>query len=74
MGILDTLLTRRRHEASFATLRPKVRRRLGPVCQELREAEAALATRLGLPRAPRLLLVDEEEAVVLTPDDRAEAG
>lgn len=72
MGILDRLLTRRGHPTCFATLAPRVRRRLRPVCRELSEAEQTLAARLGLPRPPRLLLVDEEAAVVLTPDERAQ--
>lgn len=74
MGILDTFLTRRRRTPCFATLAPRIRRRLGPVCGELGEAEQELATRLGLPQPPRLLLVDEEEAVILTPEDRGQTG
>lgn len=72
MGILDRLLTRRRRMPRFALLAPRIRRRLGPVCRELSEAEDEVAARLGLPQPPRLLLVDEEEAVILTPDERAE--
>lgn len=71
MGILDKWFTRRRGMPRFDGLAPRVQRRLVPVCQELNEAEDELATRLGLPRAPRLLLVDEEEAVILTPEERA---
>lgn len=74
MGILDKWLTRRRGLPSFAALGPRVRRRLGPVCQELASAEQELAEHLNLPQPPRLLLVDEEEAVVLTPKERAEIG
>lgn len=72
MGILDSLLTRRRRMPRFALLAPRIRRRLGLVCRELSEAEEELAAHLGLPRPPRLLLVDEEEAVVVMPDERAE--
>lgn len=72
MGILDRLLTRRRRMPRFATLAPRIRRRLAIVCGELSEAEEDMAARLGLPQAPRLLLVDEEAAVVLTPGERAE--
>jgi len=71
MGILDMLLTRRRRMPLFAALAPRVRRRLNIVCRELSEAEEELAARLGLPEPPRLLLVDEEEAVILTPGERA---
>jgi ABC-type branched-subunit amino acid transport system ATPase component len=71
MGILDRLLTRRRRMPHFAALAPRVRRRLNTVCAELSEAEEEMAASLGLTQPPRLLLVDEEEAVVLTPDQRA---
>lgn len=71
MGILDRLLTRRRRMPRFVALAPRIRRRLNVVCRELSEAEEELATRLGLPQPPRLLLVDEEEAVVVTPGERA---
>ncbi len=74
MAILDWLLTRRRGEPRFAVLPGHVRRRLGFVCSELNHAEQALADSLGLPQPPRLLLVDEESAVIVTPPDRAETG
>lgn len=73
MGILDKLLTRRRRMPRFETLAPRIRRRLRLVCRELSEAEEELAARLDLPQPPRLLLVDEEKAVILTPAERAEA-
>lgn len=72
MGILDKLLTRRRRMPCFEALTPQVRRRLAPVCREMSQAEEELAARLGLPQPPRLLLVDEEEAVILSPGERAE--
>lgn len=74
MGFLDKWLTRRRRLPSFAALAPQVRRRLVPVCRELANAEQQLAAHLDLPQPPRLLLVDEEEAVILTPSERAEIG
>jgi len=74
MGILDKWLTRRRRLPSFAALAPRVRRRLVPVCRELADAEQELADYLDLPQPPRLLLVDEEEAVILTPKERGEIG
>lgn len=73
MGILDKLLTRRRRMPRFETLAPRIRRRLRLVCRELSDAEEELAARLDLPQPPRLLLVDEEKAVILTPAERAEA-
>lgn len=74
MGFLDKLLTRRQGLPRFTGLTPRVRRRLVPACRELSEAEQELAERLDLPHPPRLLLVDEEEAIILTPDERAEIG
>lgn len=74
VGVIDKLLTRRRGLPLFAALAPRVRRRLAPACRELDEAEREIAARLGLPRPPRLLLADEEEAVILRPDERAEIG
>lgn len=72
MGMLDKLFTRRRRLPCFAALSPRVRRRLAPVCKELNDAEQDIARHLGLPQAPRLLLIDEEEAVILTPAERGE--
>lgn len=72
MRILNKLLTRRRDQPHFSALPPRVRQRLAVARQELSDAEQAIATRLGLPQPPRLLMVDEEEAVILTPGDRAE--
>lgn len=69
---LTNLLTRRHGAPRFDRLRPQVRRRLAYVCQELSEAEQEVATRLGLAQPPRLLLVDEEEAVVLTENERGQ--
>lgn len=74
MRFLDKLFTRRRRMPRFEALGTRVRHRLSPVCRELSEAEDALAAHLGLARPPRLLLVDEEEAVVLTPDERTAVG
>ena len=73
MRFFDRLLTRRREQPRFATLSPRVRRRLALACRELTEAEEAIAERLGLPAPPRLLFVDEEEAVIVSPCDRSEA-
>ena len=70
MGIIDKFMTRRRHQPRFDTLAPRVRCRLAPVCQELSNAEQDLANYLGMPQPPRLLLVDEESAVVLRHDER----
>lgn len=72
MRILDRLFTRRRHLPEFAGLQDGVRRRLTGACLELTEAEDRLAARLGLASPPRLLLVDEETAVILDAGEREE--
>jgi hypothetical protein len=69
--ILDKLLTRRRDQRHFSAIPENVRQRLTLACRELNDAEQELAASLDLPQPPRLLLVDEEAAVVLTPGDRA---
>ena len=74
MRLFDPLLTRRREQPRFATLPPRVRRRLAFACRELTDAEDAIAKRLGLPAPLRLLIVDEEEAVIVSPSDRSEMG
>lgn len=70
MPLQDRVFTRRRHFPQFADLAAGVRRRLGGACQELTEAEDHVAALLGLASPPRLLLVDEETAVVLSAEDR----
>lgn len=70
MRVLDKLLTRRRDIPRFSALAPHVQRRLAVACRELNNAEQEIAARLGLAQPPRLLMVDEEEAVILTPSDR----
>lgn len=70
--ILEKLLTRRLDQPRLSALPRHVQQRLALACQELSDAEQALAARLDLPRPPRLLIVDEEEAVILTPTERAE--
>jgi hypothetical protein len=74
MGFFDRLLTRGRAAPSFAELPTGVRRRLSPVCNDLGAAEQEMAERLGLPQPPRLLLVDEEAAVILVPEERGKTG
>lgn len=72
MHFWDRLVTRRRGSPRFSTLSARVRRRLSVACHELTETEEEVARQLGLPEPPRLLMIDEEEAVMLTPNDRAE--
>ena len=72
MRLLDRLFTRRRRLPEFAGLSGSVRRRLTGACLELTQAEDRLAARLGLASPPRLLLVDEETAVIIDIDERRE--
>jgi hypothetical protein len=75
MRILEKLLIRRHDHPQFSSLPPRVRKRLGHACQELAEAEAEMARLIGLPKPPRLLLVDEEQASIIFPEEReASAG
>ncbi|SKA37840.1 hypothetical protein [Consotaella salsifontis] len=70
MRLFDSVLTRRRRQPRFTDLAPWVRHRLALACRELKEAEEAAAEKLDLPEAPRLVMVDEEEAVIVRPGDR----
>lgn len=72
MELLDVLFTRRRRLPRFADLGESVHRRLAGACLELTEAEDRAAAQLGLSSPPRLLLVDEETAVVIAANDRRE--
>jgi hypothetical protein len=71
MRIFNKLFTRRRDQPHFSELPTRVRQRLALACRELSKEEEAVAARLDLPHPPRLLMVDEEEAVILTQNDRA---
>ena len=70
MRLLDRLLTRRRSVPRSSTLPPRFGRRIARACRELSDAEQDVAKRLGLAVPPRLLLVDEERGVILTPAER----
>ena len=70
MRFIDKFMTRGRHQPRFDTLAQRVQNRLAPVCQDLGKAEQALAEHLDMPQPPRLLIIDEENAAVLTYDER----
>ena len=72
MRLSEKLFTRRRNLPRFAALPPRTRHRLALACEELTQAENDMARRLGLATPPRLVIVDEEEAVILLASDRAE--
>lgn len=70
MALLDAFFTRRRQVPRFSALPRPTRHRLARVCDDLTKAEDEMARKLGLVAPPRLILVDEEEAVILLPTDR----
>lgn len=70
MGLLGKMLIRRRHMPRVSDIPVRVLQRMTLACRELSEAEASIARRLGLSEPPRLLLIDEEEALIVTPADR----
>lgn len=70
MSFFQSFFTRRRRVPRFSALPRRTRRRLALVCEGLTGAEDEMAQALGLPKPPRLMLVDEEEAVILLETDR----
>ena len=72
MSFLEQLMIRRRGSRRFSTVPPRIRHRLAFASRELTQSEDEIARQLGLAEPPRLLMVDEEEAVILTPEDRKE--
>ena len=70
MRFLDRMLTRRRDQRQFCDVKHRTRQRLALAARELYDAEDAIAAASGLPMPPRLLMIDEEEAVVVLPTDR----
>jgi ABC-type branched-subunit amino acid transport system ATPase component len=69
---LDRLFTRRLHEVCDDAVPESGRRRLQIVCRQLTGAEEAAAELMGLCVRPRLLMVDEELATIITPSLRDE--
>lgn len=72
MRWIDRIFTRRRERARHESLRPRTRSRLVLACRELSDAEKAVQERMNLCVRPRLALVDEESARVITPQFREE--
>lgn len=70
MSLLDKLFTRRRGVPRFSALPRRTRQRLAAACRDLTRTENEMADKLGLDTPPRLMLVDEEEAVILLKTDR----
>jgi hypothetical protein len=71
MRLFERMLMRRHDQRQFSDLKPRVRQRLRLAALELGDAEEAIAAALGLPEPPRLLMVDEEAAVVVLPSERS---
>lgn len=67
MRWLDRIFTRRRDQPSLERVPPHVRARLRLACRQLSEAERQIQARMGLAARPRLLLIDEELAVIIPP-------
>jgi hypothetical protein len=74
MGILNKLLTRRCNQPSFSALAPHFQQRLALACQELSDAEQAIAAQLDVPHPSRLLMIDKEKAVILAQGARISIG
>lgn len=70
MALLDAIFTRRRQVPRFSALPRRTRQRLSVACDDLTRTENEIARDLGLDAPPRLMLVDEEEAVLLLKTDR----
>lgn len=74
MRWLDRVLTRRIDQPCYDAVPARSRRYLAIACRQLSEAEQAAAVRMQLGIQPRLVLVDEELAVMISPDLRDEIG
>ena len=74
MAILGTLFTRRRTVPRFSALPRRTRQRLTLVCDDLTRAENEMACKLGIRTPPRLMLMDEEEAVLVLANDRKQTA
>lgn len=74
MALFDRYFIRRQGSPRIDDLPPSVLRRLGRACTDLTSAEDALTERLGLRAPPRLLMIDEETAVVVPSEDRSKIG
>lgn len=72
MRWFDPIFTRSGHAHCFGAAPPTARRRLRHACLDLSRMERRVQEVMGLSVPPCLLLVDEEQAVIMTPDRRAE--
>jgi hypothetical protein len=67
MKWFDRIFTRRLDEPCYGGIPSQGRRHLALVCRRLSEAEEDAQKRLGLCVRPRLTLVDEQLAEIVTP-------
>lgn len=72
MKWFDRLFTRRLNQPCYDAVPEGSRRHLRVACRQLSEAERHIEKRLNLCVRPRLALVDEELAVIVTPGLRDE--
>lgn len=70
MAFFDRYFLRGQGAPHLADLSPAVMRRLQRACGGLSASEEEMAKLLGLDTPPRLLMVDEEEGVIVLPEDR----
>ena len=71
MRFLDRIFTRCRRRPTASHLADSTRRRLAPACRELTDAEEQIARDMCLPTPPRLLLIDEEAALIISSKERS---
>lgn len=67
---LDRIFTRRRTQDCFGPAPPWSHFRLRPACLQLSRQEREMQELLKLAVAPRLTMVDEELAILITPAER----
>ena len=70
MRWFDALFTRQRTRPHADRLGRHIRQRMRHACRELSASEREMARAVLLDEVPRMLMVDEEAGVILTPDQR----
>jgi len=70
MSWLDRIFTRRRRQRGFGPVPTWARFRLRPACRQLSDQEQRMQELLGLAVPPRLMMADEELAILIEPAAR----
>ncbi|MBP2315375.1 hypothetical protein [Azospirillum soli] len=70
MGWFRRILSRQRRSGVFGPVPAWGRPRLRDACRRLSDQEEAMRELFGLPVAPRLMLADEELAVLIDAEER----